>query len=279
MKSEGYRTVLKPAGSEIFREFFREYTTVIKVSKKLRYRVFGQVSKFDRNGNRILSKMFSRKGRKLAKSASRVMFYWSIWYNEYKYLEMTRKPGEYEVLTRGGKNPKIIKKELHADPHYRGSLKPFYEWIEDKFKISFSDNEKKVIEFFFELPEKRNLNPDINPLDDIKNRLIDFVIGGTDYLHGGLQEWTGFIKAEFKEKEVNAIIEKIGGYILNNDEKGFINYVQELDKVVELKTHFERNFLDLYLVLFVNRNMIGLIEKLVSIAPAYLKNMVKIEPF
>jgi len=75
---------------------------------------------------------------------------------ENEYLDIERK----KIKTRTG-------------TFYRGNLKPFYEYTLERYKLTFTDAEKKAIEWFFEMPTKaRDLKDFENPLDAIRERFI-----------------------------------------------------------------------------------------------------------
>jgi hypothetical protein len=190
--------------------------------------------------------------------------------------------------------------------------------MNDKFKITFTDKEKGIIEFFFELPGKRALspkpkriklppkkpkkpiafaatmkrnadekkpdipkeirkNPRKDPLEDIKNKLIDFVTNGTDYMYGGIGDWATWIEDAFGDERFYKIVEDVEGFLTRKDLSGLMNYVDELEKEMgnttgkKLKNGFKADPIDLYFVLYLNQKMIDFIRKIVKLSPTIEK--------
>ena len=145
-------------GKKIAKEFFLDYTTATKVSKKLYPKLW--------------KKHFSKRGRKNGSwSVPYVNKFFNIWKD--KKLGFMDNKKEKETIIQYGKRVK------HTYTHYRLNLEPFFYSVNKKLKgkDKFTQEEKEIINYIFSFPQIRKRVCEKDSLfEGIKTVLIELFL-------------------------------------------------------------------------------------------------------
>ncbi|MBI2547615.1 MAG: hypothetical protein HYW23_04190 [Candidatus Aenigmarchaeota archaeon] len=143
-----------PAENRIFNEFFRDWNTTVTTSNKL----------YPKTEKKAVKKS---RGRIIPL----VVKYWEKFQKE-SYLESTIRKLPHSITYNSGK--KCVR--MRTTQCYRGTLKPFFDFMKKEFKTTFSEKEIRYLEYFFDFHSVReDVSKHSSFVDGVKSVLIDMV--------------------------------------------------------------------------------------------------------